>query len=372
VIDNGSGTCKAGLAGDDAPRSVFSTVVGRPRVPGIMVGLDQKEVYVGSDAQEKRNVLKIQQPIVGGVVQNWDDMEKVWHHTLYNELRVSPEEHPIIMTECNSNPRENREKLAQIMFEVFSVPQLYLSMQAVCALYASGRSTGVVLDSGDGVTHTVPIYEGFAIPHAINKIEMAGCDLTNYLQSLLKEKGINFTTAQEMDIVRNIKESMCYVVGDYDAAMKEANETHAADKNYELPDGKKILVGNERFRCAEALFRPEVLKADIDGGVHKQCFDSIIKSHSDSSVRNAFFSNIILSGGSTLFEGMSERMQTEMSKLAHSAGYKAKVMAPPERMYSVWLGGSILASLSTFKTMWITKQEYEENGGARYIHDKCF
>ena len=353
VIDNGSGMCKAGLAGDDAPRSVFSTVVGRPKVPGIMVGLDQKEVYVGTEAQQKRNVLKIQQPIVQGVVQNWDDMEKVWHHTLYNELRVSPEEHPIIMTECNTNPRENREKLTQIMFEVFSVPQLYLQMQAVCALYASGRSTGCVLDSGDGVTHTVPIYEGFAIPHAINQLKLAGCDLTTYFQGLLKERQINFSTAAELEIVKDIKETMCYVVGDFDAAMKESNETHAADKNYELSDGKKIMIGNERFRCAEALFRPEAIKEGENGGVHKQCYDSIIKSHKDSSVRSDFFSNIILSGGSTLFEGMSERMQTEMSKLAQTQ--KAKVMAPPERLYSVWLGGSILASLSSFAPMWITK-----------------
>jgi actin-related protein len=119
-------------------------------------------------------------------------MEKVWHHTLYNELRVSPEERPIIMTESNTNPRENRERLTQIMFEVFSVPKLYLQMQAVCALYASGRSTGCVLDSGDGVTHTVPIYEGFAIPHAINQLKLAGSDMTTYLQGLLKEQNINF------------------------------------------------------------------------------------------------------------------------------------------------------------------------------------
>ena len=178
VIDNGSGVVKAGLAGDDAPRSVFSTIVGRPRVPGIMVGLDQNEVYVGSDAVEKRNVLGLRRPITRGIVTDWDDMEKVWHHAFYNELKVSPEEHPIMITECPENPRENRERLTQIIFEVFGAPQLYLSMQAVCALYASGRSTGVVLDSGYGVSHTVPIYEGFAIPHAIERMNIGGNDLT--------------------------------------------------------------------------------------------------------------------------------------------------------------------------------------------------
>jgi actin beta/gamma 1 len=167
VIDNGSGMCKAGFAGDDAPRSVFSTVVGRPKVPGIMVGLDQKEVYVGDEAQQKRGVLKIEHPIEHGIVSNWDDMEKVWHHTLYSELRVSPEEHPILMTEASLNPKNNREKMTQIMFEVFHVPCLYVTVHAGLALYASGRCTGVVLDSGDGVSHTVPIFEGYAIPHAI-------------------------------------------------------------------------------------------------------------------------------------------------------------------------------------------------------------
>ena len=128
VIDNGSGTCKAGFAGDDAPRSVFSTVVGRPRVPGIMVGLDQKEVYVGEEAQQKRGVLKIETPIEQGIVSNWDDMEKVWHHTLYSELRVAPEEHPILMTEASLNPKLNREKMTQIMFETFNVPCLYVNV----------------------------------------------------------------------------------------------------------------------------------------------------------------------------------------------------------------------------------------------------
>lgn len=130
-------------------------------------------------------MLKIQKPIERGVITNWDDMEKVWHHTLYNELKVSPEEHPILMTEVATNPRESRERLTQIMFETFSVPKLHLSMQAVCALYATGRSTGCVLDSGDGVSHTVPIYEGFAIPHSIQRMQLAGQDLTTYLQKLL-------------------------------------------------------------------------------------------------------------------------------------------------------------------------------------------
>jgi actin-related protein len=144
---------------------------------------------VGDEAQQKRGVLRMEQPIDHGIVTNWDDMEKVWHHTLYSELRVSAEEHPILMTEASLNPKQNRERMTQIMFEVFNVPALYVSVQAVLSLYASGRTSGVVLDSGDGVSHTVPIFEGYAIPHAVQRILLAGRDMTEYLRELLRQKG---------------------------------------------------------------------------------------------------------------------------------------------------------------------------------------
>ena len=309
VIDNGTGVCKAGFAGDDAPRAVFSTVVGRPKVPGIMVGLDQNEVYVGEEAMQKRGVLRFGHPIEHGIVKNWDDMEKVWHHTLYSELKVSPEEHPILMTEAPLNPKENREKMTQIMFEVFNVPCLYVSVQAVLALYSNGRTTGVVVDSGDGVSHTVPIYEGYAIPHAIQRVNLSGRDITSYLQKILDQRGYSFTTNAEIEIVKDIKEKMCYVVNDYEAAMQEAEESHACEKNYELPDGRKILIGNERFRATEILFQPK-LDDNSDHseleGLQQYAYNSVQKC--DVDVRRDLYQNIILSGGSTLFDGMGERM----------------------------------------------------------------
>jgi actin-related protein len=271
------------------------------------------------------------------------------------------------MTEAPLNPKQNRERMTQIMFEVFNVPCLYVSVQGVLALYSSGRTSGVVLDSGDGVSHTVPIYEGYAIPHAIQRILLAGRDLTEYLRHILHARGYPFTTAAELEIVRYIKEKMCYVVNDYDQSMKEADESHACEKNYELPDGRKILIGNERFRCAEILFQPGHANHELEG-VHKYCYDSVMKC--DVDVRRDLFQNIILSGGSTLFEGMGERMWQEIHQLAPSTN-KIKILAPPERKYSVWLGGSILASLSTFQTMWINKSEYDD-AGPSIIHRKCF
>ncbi|XP_070580867.1 actin-1-like [Ptychodera flava] len=366
VVDNGSGVCKAGFAGDDGPSSVFSAVVGRPRNQTADAGDDRKESFVGDEAQSKRHGLTLSYPIEHGIITNWDDMEKLWHHTFHNELGVSPDEHPVLLTEAPLNPKGNREKMTQTMFEVFHTPAMYVSIQSILAVYASGRSSAISVDIGDGVVQVLPVYEGYTLPHTIQRLDVAGRDLTDYLSRLLIERGYSFSTTAERETVREMKEKLCYVSMDYERELERASRTSSLEEKYELPDGDTVSIGSERFQVPEALFQPSLIGVN-DGGIHRKIYNCLMKC--DIDMRSDFYCNLYLSGGSSMYPGIVERLQQEMSNLI--SGRRARVIGAPEREYSVWIGGSIMASLSTFQKMWVTKQEYEEYGPT-IINRKCF
>ncbi|WFC96127.1 centractin- actin- protein of the dynactin complex [Malassezia brasiliensis] len=352
VIDNGSGTIKAGFAGQDTPKCFFPNFVGRPKHVRAMAGAAEGDRFIGRSAQELRGLLKIRYPMEHGIVTDWADMEHIWSHMYADELKTLSEEHPVLLTEAPLNPRANREQAAQIFFETFNVPAMYVSIQAILSLYASGRTTGVVLDSGDGVTHAVPVYEGFAMPHAIQRIDVAGRDVAQHLQMLLRRAGYYLHTSAEREIVRAIKEQRCQLAlpGHDDRDAKRPVE-------FALPDGNVIKLGAERFRAPEVLFRPELVGLE-DVGAHQILADAIARA--DMDLRRGLYGNIVLSGGTTLTKGYGDRLLHETKRLA-PPDLKIKISAPPERKYSTWIGGSIFAGLSTFRKLWVSAEEYQED-----------
>ncbi|ETN41551.1 actin-like protein [Cyphellophora europaea CBS 101466] len=368
VLDNGSGTIRAGFAGTDLPAAYFPSYVGRPKHTRVLAGALEGEVFIGPRAQELRGLLKVKYPLEHGVVTDWDDMERIWTYVYEHELKTLSEEHPVLLTEPPQNPRTNREMAAQILFEQFNVPAIYMSIQAVLSLYASGRTTGIVLDSGDGVTHAVPVYEGFAINNSVRRIDVAGRDVTEQMQLLLRKSGHVFHTSAEKEIVRIMKEKTSYVSLDPRKEEKEWSQgLWKADKRealYELPDGQKIKIGAERFRAPEILFDPELIGLEYPG-VHQMLVDSI--SRVDMDLRKNLFANIVMSGGTTLTKGFGDRLLTELQRQAVKDTH-IKIFAPPERKYSTWIGGSILAGLSTFRKMWVSIDDWHENPDI--IHSK--
>eukprot|EP00123_Amoebidium_parasiticum_P003609 comp14895_c0_seq1/m.11443 comp14895_c0_seq1/g.11443 ORF comp14895_c0_seq1/g.11443 comp14895_c0_seq1/m.11443 type:complete len:381 (-) comp14895_c0_seq1:205-1347(-) len=368
VIDNGSGMLKAGFAGADAPKCVIPTIVGRPKHTRVMAGALEGEHFMGSKLEQNRGLLKLTHPMEHGIVENWNDMERLWQFLYSEELHIHSEDHPVLLTEAPLNPKKNREKSAEVFFESFNVPAMFISLQAVLSLYASGRTTGVVLDSGDGVTHAVPIYEGFALPHSITRVDVAGRDVTQYLQLLLRKQGFAFHTTSEFEIIREIKEKVCYVAADPEKEEKDDQDRNAKPKGtYRLPDGTEIEVGGGRFRAPEVLFRPDLVGLEYVG-IHECLSGSILKS--DMDLRSTLYANIVLSGGSTLFRGFGDRLLNEVKRQAPK-DIKIRISAPQERKFSTWMGGSILASLNTFKKMWVTSSEWKEHG-ASIIHRKTF
>lgn len=360
VLDNGSYICKVGFAGEDAPRSVFPSLIGRPRESGVRIIMGRRDYYVGDIAQRKRGILNLQSPVVHGIINNFDDMEKIWHYCFHDELQIDPQRHPVLLTEPPLNPKANRERMVEIMFESFNVPAAAIEVQALLSLYASGRGVGLVVESGDGVTNVVPIWYAYTPVSAVFRQNLGGHDVTDYLMKLMISRGYMFTTSSDREIARDIKEKLSYVALDYE---KEVTQ----EKLYELPDGQKIPVGEERFRCAEVMFKPELVNLGYPG-LSQLIYQSWMKC--DVDLRKDLIGNVILSGGNTKFPGIEDRVHKELSNLI-PPNLIIKIIAPPERKYSVWIGGSILGSLSSFVDRYVTRALYNEFG-ASVIHEKIW
>ncbi|XP_071501807.1 actin, non-muscle 6.2-like [Diadema antillarum] len=370
VIDNGSGVLKAGLAGNDYPSVVFSSVVGKLKKQPSVQSLEPSRLpvreYVGSDAQRKRDLLNLTYPIDHGMISDWDAMETIWRHTFDHELGVDPEQLPVLLSDAPLNPRDSRAKMAQILFEKFGVCGVHVVNQAILSHYGIGRTCGIVVDIGDSVMDIVPVYEGFIIHQAVQRVHFGGRDLTNHLMNLLNQGEYSFSTSGEWEIVKEIKETFGYVALDFEDEMVTSSSSTSIEKNHALLNGDSVTVGKERFLANEPLFQPRLAGLDHPG-IHELVKRSIDRC--DIDFRRDLYCNIVLSGGASLTEGLSERLRQEISAMV-SPKMRVHVVSRPERAISTWIGGSVLASLSRFENMWVTKRDYEEYG-PNSIHMKC-
>ena len=287
------------------------------------------------------------------IATNWDDMEKIWA-SIYVELQLCSEKHPVILTEAPLAPKAHRERMTNMMFETFHVPAIGFVSSTAAVLYCSGRTTGIVLDSGESHTRAVPIYEGYVLPGAILSLDLAGRDLTEHVMKIMTELGCSFTTTDKREIARDVKENMCYVALDFDSEMKAAAESNSKEKTYKLPGGSSITLKSDRCRCGEVLFQPSFIGKEASG-IHDTTFQSIMKCNED--IRKHLLSNVVISGGTTMFEGFPERMTKELTALAPSP-MKIKVVALPERGHLAWKGAVKLSKEPAFRASSLVNSEW--------------
>lgn len=267
---------------------------------------------------------------------------------------------------------KNREKMIETMFEKYNFAGVFIQIQAVLSLYAQGLLTGLVIDSGDGVTHVVPVVDGYSYPHLTKRMNVAGRHITSYLVDLLSRRGYAMNKSADFETVREIKEKLCYISYDYKREYQLGLETTILVKSYTLPDGRVIKVGTERFQAPEALFTPELI--DVEGdGMADMAFRCIQEMDIDN--RMMLYQHIVLSGGSTMYPGLPSRLEKEILDRyldvvlkGNKDGLKKlrlRIEDPPRRKHMVYLGGAVLAGImKDAPEFWITRQEYQEEGVA--------
>lgn len=369
IIDNGSGLIKAGLSEEDSPQAVFSSYVGKAKYPVVLNTGVHSDVYISNQDFAKSGILDITHPIENGIIVNWEAMEQIWHHTYFKALQIEPPEHPIFFIDSLNYTIEQRQKIAEINFEKFNVPSIFFQTTDILALLASGRTTGLVLDSGEGITSVSAIYEDYKIPQATVVNKVAGGTLTNYLLKHLSEdpnQSISLHTTAETIVSQEIKETLCYVAQDFNSELEKAKNGDELKSNYLYPDGQTLTINELRFIVPEFLFKPSIWGCELKG-IHDIINDSILTT--DVYARKDLYANICISGGNTMFNGFKERLQDEIIKLAPKS-LKINVYSPEERKYAAWRGASHLNSHVQFPKMVITKGEYSETGPT-IIDTKC-
>ncbi|PNJ72608.1 actin-like protein 7B [Pongo pygmaeus] len=363
IIDLGSQYCKCGYAGEPRPTYFISSTVGKRCPEAADAGDTRKGTLVGHELLNTEAPLKLVNPLKHGIVVDWDCVQDIWEYIFRTAMKILPEEHAVLVSDPPLSPSSNREKYAELMFETFGIPAMHVTSQSLLSIYSYGKTSGLVVESGHGVSHVVPISEGDVLPGLTSRADYAGSDLTNYLMQLLNKAGHAFTD-DHLHIIEHIKKKCCYAAFLPEEELGLVPEELRVD--YELPDGKLITIGQERFRCSEMLFQPSLAGSTQPG--LPELTAACLGRCQDTGFKEEMAANVLLCGGCTMLDGFPERFQRELSLLC--PGDSPAVAAAPERKTSVWTGGSILASLQAFQQLWVSKEEFQERGSMA-IYSKC-
>jgi actin-related protein 2 len=395
VLDNGSGYLKAGYSNQTSPEICIPALVGREILRyGEKIDLNKiketkkkseqkklikqmikerhlKEIMIGDEIIGFRSLLDLSHPVTEGIITDEEDLFKLWDYTLTQKMGIEdPSEKKIIVTEAPLNPISNKIKIFEILFEKIGVGAINVEPQAKCSLFAEGIDTGIVLDSGDGVTHCIPVSDGAILKHNIERMDIAGRHITEYLVRLLQKKGYAFNSSADFDFVRELKEKYCFVSNDIENDRRLERETSFYNSYHLLPDETRIRISDEKFEAPEILFNPSLIGKEYDG-IPYMMMKSINKCPIDC--RKGLYSGIVLSGATTLFPGFASRIENEIKKLYKETALKLakekrikiniNVIDSPKRKYSVFIGASIIANHYNSEgneDYWITRDEWLE------------
>ena len=395
VLDNGSGYLKAGFSNQSSPDICIPALVGREILRyGEKIDLNKiketkrkseqkklikqmikehhlKEIMIGDEIIGFRSLLELSHPVSEGIITDEEDLYRLWDYTLSQKLKIEdPSDKKIIVTEAPLNPLNNKIKICEILFEKIGVGAINIEPQAKCSLFAEGIDTGIVLDSGDGVTHCIPVSDGAILKHSIERMDIAGRHITEYLVRLLQKKGYAFNSSADFDFVRELKEKYCFISNDIESDRKLERQTTFYNSYHLLPDETRIRISDEKFEAPEILFNPSLIGKEYDG-IPYMMMKSINKCPIDCRV--GLYSGIVLSGANTLFPGFASRVENEIKKLYKQTALKLakekkikiniNVIDSPKRKYSVFIGASIIANHynnEENEDYWITRDEWLE------------
>ena len=374
IVDIGSGEIKAGFSGDEKPKLIFKNYIGVPKYKKVLRPFNKEsqeinDQYIGEDCDKYMGIVKLRYPVKHGIFSGEQDILSVFNY-LYAKLGISSEEakeHPILVTEPLLNPYTNREKIAYTLFENLGVTCLFFASQPILSLFSTSTTSGTVLESGEGVTQSCVVYEGYSLPNSYERFDYGGADVSDYLKTLLKKKGYQFFNSTEFRLISEMKENSCFcfsnnINADIEDVKKALNKNPI---NYYLPDGTTISIGEERLLAPEILFHP-----DLMGKEYLSFSDIIISSINkvDIQLRRKVYENILLSGGNTAIKGLMEKLSNEVKNKTYK-NIKVNLNSPAKPEFCCWAGGNIISTLEIFKRMWVTKNDWSEKG-SKIVHVK--